>query len=313
MSSLTWSCGAARGSERRKLPGSWSQLHTGWRRQGEENTQLLTTAPLCCCWVSNDGHQCGVPVNHCLLVHNSILLNNNERKLPSVQAEYRVQFLLGRTSQPGWKDRKRSNSPFVVLAVEETVEDVTEGADVVEVVQDDHSGELCVRLLRVALLSQVGQVLTQILGEGEHVSLFAPWFRCSILKGLEYMSAPTTSLFMLNSRKVLTFKVNHRPRIDILQKSFTACKSRLFSSWTNFYHKYKLVKLHHYKLHFFNPQRCSKPTKRQILSKQKTFFSRDAILYEHSMAVLNHLRWRWQKDQPVHSLKQCIIAVHRES
>lgn len=38
-------------------------------------------------------------------------------------------------------------SPFVVLAVEEAVEDVAEGADVVEVVQDDHCGELCVRLL----------------------------------------------------------------------------------------------------------------------------------------------------------------------
>lgn len=38
-------------------------------------------------------------------------------------------------------------SPFVVLAVEKAVEDVAEGADVVEVVQDDHCGELCVRLL----------------------------------------------------------------------------------------------------------------------------------------------------------------------
>lgn len=54
----------------------------------------------------------------------------------------------------------------MILAVEETVEYVTEGADVVEVVQDDHSGELCVRLLGVALLGQVGQVLTQILGDG---------------------------------------------------------------------------------------------------------------------------------------------------
>lgn len=55
-------------------------------------------------------------------------------------------------------------SPFVVLAVEEAVEYVAEGADMVEVVQDDHSGELCVHLLRVALLRQVGQVLPQVLG-----------------------------------------------------------------------------------------------------------------------------------------------------
>lgn len=38
-------------------------------------------------------------------------------------------------------------SPFVVLAVEKAIEDVAEGADVVEVVQDDHCGELCVCLL----------------------------------------------------------------------------------------------------------------------------------------------------------------------
>lgn len=39
------------------------------------------------------------------------------------------------------------DSPFVVLAIEEAIEYVTEGADMVEIVQDDHSGELCVRLL----------------------------------------------------------------------------------------------------------------------------------------------------------------------
>lgn len=55
----------------------------------------------------------------------------------------------------------------MVLAVEEAIENVTEGADMVEVVQDDHSGELCVRLLRVALFCQVGQVLTQVLGRKE--------------------------------------------------------------------------------------------------------------------------------------------------
>lgn len=52
----------------------------------------------------------------------------------------------------------------MVLAVEEAVEYVAEGADMVEVVQDYHSGELCVRLLGVALLCQVGQVLPQVLG-----------------------------------------------------------------------------------------------------------------------------------------------------
>lgn len=54
----------------------------------------------------------------------------------------------------------------MVFAVEEAVEYVTEGADVVEIVQDDHSGELCVRLFRAALLCQGGQVLPQVL-EGE--------------------------------------------------------------------------------------------------------------------------------------------------
>lgn len=56
----------------------------------------------------------------------------------------------------------------MVFAVEEAVEYVAEGADVVEVVQDDHSGELCVRLLGAALLCQAGQVLPQVL-EGEKI------------------------------------------------------------------------------------------------------------------------------------------------
>lgn len=59
----------------------------------------------------------------------------------------------------------------MVLAVEETIEYVTEGADMVEVVQDDHSGELCVRLLRVTLFCQVGQVLTQVLGRKASAAL----------------------------------------------------------------------------------------------------------------------------------------------
>lgn len=66
----------------------------------------------------------------------------------------------------------------MVLAVEEAIEYVTEGADMVEVVQDDHSGELCVRLLRVTLFCQVGQVLTQVLGRkasaGLHLDTIIP-------------------------------------------------------------------------------------------------------------------------------------------
>lgn len=54
-------------------------------------------------------------------------------------------------------------SPFVVLAVEEAVEDVAERADVVEVVQDDHGGKLHVCLLGVTLLRQRAQVLPQVL------------------------------------------------------------------------------------------------------------------------------------------------------
>lgn len=42
----------------------------------------------------------------------------------------------------------------MILAVEKAIENVAEGADMVEVVQDDHSGELCVCVLRVTLLSQ---------------------------------------------------------------------------------------------------------------------------------------------------------------
>lgn len=60
-------------------------------------------------------------------------------------------------------EERSSDSPFVVLAVEEAVENVTERANVVQVVQDDHSGELRVHPLRVALFCQGGQVLPQIL------------------------------------------------------------------------------------------------------------------------------------------------------
>lgn len=65
----------------------------------------------------------------------------------------------------------------MVLAVEEAVEYVAEGANMVEVVQDDHSGELCVHLLRVTLFCQVGQVLSQVLRQ----KLPSFSFGCNIL------------------------------------------------------------------------------------------------------------------------------------
>lgn len=68
----------------------------------------------------------------------------------------------------------------MVLAVEESVEYVTEGANMVEVVQYDHSGELCVRLCRVTLFCQVGQVLMQVLGKEAGLICTHP-FRCNIL------------------------------------------------------------------------------------------------------------------------------------
>lgn len=64
-----------------------------------------------------------------------------------------------------------SSSPFVVLAVEEAVEYVAERADVVQVIQDDHMGELCVCPLRVTTLCQAGQVLTQVLWEEAVIDL----------------------------------------------------------------------------------------------------------------------------------------------
>lgn len=82
--------------------------------------------------------------------------------LPACSHQYH-SFVIRKFFVGGWGCLLFFDSPFMVLAVEETVEYVTERADMVEVVQDDHSGELCVRLLRVTLFCQVGQVLTQIL------------------------------------------------------------------------------------------------------------------------------------------------------
>jgi len=61
------------------------------------------------------------------------------------------------------RGEKSSDSPFVVLAVEEAIEYVAERADMMEVIQNNHSGELYVCVLRVTLLCQGGQVLPQVL------------------------------------------------------------------------------------------------------------------------------------------------------
>lgn len=54
--------------------------------------------------------------------------------------------------------------PFLVLAVEQPVEDLAQGADVVQVVQDDDEGHVPSAVLTAALVGKVGQVLAQFLG-----------------------------------------------------------------------------------------------------------------------------------------------------
>lgn len=51
----------------------------------------------------------------------------------------------------------------MVFAVEESVENITEGADVMEVIQDDYSGQLGLTLLCVTLLGQTREVQSKIL------------------------------------------------------------------------------------------------------------------------------------------------------
>ena len=54
------------------------------------------------------------------------------------------------------------NSPVLVVAVEDTIEDVPQGADVVQVVQNDHQRAVSPGDA-AALLGQTRQVLTQLL------------------------------------------------------------------------------------------------------------------------------------------------------
>lgn len=51
---------------------------------------------------------------------------------------------------------------MLVVAVEDAVEDLSQGADVVEVVQNDHQRAVCPRDA-TALLGQTGEVLAQLL------------------------------------------------------------------------------------------------------------------------------------------------------
>lgn len=62
---------------------------------------------------------------------------------------------------------------MLVVAVEEAVEDLAQGADVVQVVQDDHQGALHPRHA-AALLSQTRQVLTQFLQREREINIMLP-------------------------------------------------------------------------------------------------------------------------------------------
>lgn len=53
--------------------------------------------------------------------------------------------------------------PSVVLAVEQPVEDLAQGADVMQIVQDDDERHVHGIVLAGALVSEVGQVLAQFL------------------------------------------------------------------------------------------------------------------------------------------------------
>lgn len=59
--------------------------------------------------------------------------------------------------------------PFVVLAVEQPVEDLTQGADMMQVVQDDDEWHVPSTIFTGTLVSKVGQVLAQLLkAQEEH-------------------------------------------------------------------------------------------------------------------------------------------------
>lgn len=53
--------------------------------------------------------------------------------------------------------------PFVVLAVQEPIEDLSQGADMVQVVQDDHKRHLHSIVFTIALVGKVGEVLAEFL------------------------------------------------------------------------------------------------------------------------------------------------------
>ena len=53
--------------------------------------------------------------------------------------------------------------PFVVLAVEQPVEDLAQGADVMQIVQDDDKRHVHGVVLAGTLVGEVGQVLAQFL------------------------------------------------------------------------------------------------------------------------------------------------------
>lgn len=56
--------------------------------------------------------------------------------------------------------------PFMVLAVEQPIEDLAQRADVVQVVQDDDQGHVHSVVLTVALIGKVGQVRCHSAADG---------------------------------------------------------------------------------------------------------------------------------------------------
>lgn len=54
-------------------------------------------------------------------------------------------------------------SPFVVLAGERAIDELTDGARLAEVVQEDHQRYVCCARLPVDLVGQVGEVQLQVL------------------------------------------------------------------------------------------------------------------------------------------------------
>ena len=59
--------------------------------------------------------------------------------------------------------RPEPPSPFVVLAVEQPVEDLAQGADVMQIVEDDDKRHVRGVVLAGTLVGEVGQILAQFL------------------------------------------------------------------------------------------------------------------------------------------------------